>query len=358
MFETKPDFEEAKKRHDAFWQCEIIDRALTTIQFCKPEEECVPWPPRPASARERTLDIEWRVEQAQAGARNTVYFADAMPVTVPAIGPSLTAAPFGCDLEFGEATSWATHPWEEGWPQDDGTLGRMDRDNPWLKISFELTDALREAGRGLYITGLQPWLSPGDVLSSLRSPEQFCMDLALRPDEVMTVSQRMHEDLLALYDLYYRKAREAGDYLSTWLPVVSEHKYHTIQNDVAALISPEMFDTFLLPFTKGEVAHLDRTVYHLDGLQALKDLDRLLEIPELDAVQWGPPPQHWDWHEWIDVYRRIQEAGKGFWLPIPAKDVHELKDTPLKPEGAWLMVEHCPDRDTAEKALRIIEAWR
>lgn len=355
MYEYKPDYEMARKRIDAFWERGVIDRALTYIFYPRPEDECLPEPAKPESFRERWLDPTYRAEKAKWQAHRGIAFADALPVVVAQLGPSAPAAFFGGDLEFDAGTGWATHAWKE-WPEGDDA-GRIDWESPWFETAFAVMEAIQDAGKGKFITGIQPWLSAADVLSALRTPELFCMDLIERPDDVLAVSDRMAADLLALYDRYYEKARAAGDPATTWLPLVCDGKYHTIQNDVSSLLSPEMFDRFLLPFTRRECDHLDRSMYHLDGLQALKDLDRLLEIPNLDAVQWGPPPQHWDWREWIDVYRRIQEAGKGFFLPIPHTDVGELKDTPLRPEGAWLIVEGTPDRESAEAALKTIEAW-
>jgi hypothetical protein len=39
-------------------------------------------------------------------------------------------------------------------------------------------------------------------------------------------------------------------------------------------------------WTMGWSRHVERTIYHLDGPGALRHLDRLLAIPELDCAQW------------------------------------------------------------------------
>ena len=39
---------------------------------------------------------------------------------------------------------------------------------------------------------------------------------------------------------------------------------------------------------------MTRNIYHLDGLQALAHLDAVLALPNLQAKQWGTPPQYWD----------------------------------------------------------------
>lgn len=356
MYQYKPDYEAAKARIDAFWQCEIIDRALTSIMFKRPEREQIPAPAKPEDPKQRKLDVDFRVRNAQANAHNTVWYADAMPVVQPSLGPATVASYFGIGMGFDEKTSWATHD-IQSWPENISTILTFDPENFYYQKTIELTKALREAGKGKFITGIQEWLSPADILSAARGPEQFCIDMIDAPERIAALCERLSNDLLPIYETFYQMAREAGDPASTWLNLVSDKRYMVIQNDVSSLLSPAMFDEFLLPYTRRECDYLDYSMYHLDGLQALKDLDRLLEIADLNAVQWGPPPQHWDWHEWIDVYKRIQAAGKGFFLPIPAKDVHELPDSGIRPEGAWLIVEGVENEDEAKSALRTIEKW-
>gem|GEM_PF-6070250 len=39
MFEYKPDSEETLHRYEAWWACEVVGRALTSISFPKPATE-------------------------------------------------------------------------------------------------------------------------------------------------------------------------------------------------------------------------------------------------------------------------------------------------------------------------------
>ena len=66
------------------------------------------------------------------------------------------------------------------------------------------------------------------------------------------------------------------------------------------------------PFIREQCRWLDYSLYHLDGVAAVRHLDALLEIEELDAIQWTPgvgEPQGGD-PRWYDLYRRIRAAGK------------------------------------------------
>ena len=103
---------------------------------------------------------------------------------------------------------------------------------------------------------------------------------------------------------------------------------------------------------------MDRCLYHLDGPQALRHLDLLLEIPEIDAIQWVPGAGRDYWADWIHVYRKIQEAGKSLQLlSVPVTDLHLLFES-LRPEGVWLSnLSGIQTRAEAAAALKAIGRW-
>jgi hypothetical protein len=82
------------------------------------------------------------------------------------------------------------------------------------------------------------------------------------------------------------------------------------QNDFTCLISPKMFDEFCLNDTVECANYVDRTIYHLDGVGALKHLPKILQIERIDCIQWiqgaGQPLPS----QWIDLLKSIQAAGK------------------------------------------------
>ena len=92
--------------------------------------------------------------------------------------------------------------------------------------------------------------------------------------------------------------------------------------------------------------------------QALRYLDRLLEIPEIHAIQWVPGAGHDYWADHIDVYQRIQNKGKAFQIgAIPAKDLDLLFES-LAPRGVWISsVSGMSNEQEAEAALHKIAKW-
>ena len=91
------------------------------------------------------------------------------------------------------------------------------------------------------------------------------------------------------------------------------------------------------------------TIYHLDGPGALRHLDTLLEIDKLDAIQFvygdGARPAT----RWLDVYMRIQDAGKNIHVSLDAWEVDAFIEH-LRPEGVML----CTSTDTVEEADALV----
>ena len=87
-----------------------------------------------------------------------------------------------------------------------------------------------------------------------------------------------------------------------------------------------------MPALEEESSYLDHCCYHLDGPDALVHLDDILSIKGIDAIQWipgeGNPPQV----EWLDLLKKIQNAGKGLHILASPEEVKVFHKA-LRPEG-------------------------
>lgn len=118
-----------------------------------------------------------------------------------------------------------------------------------------------------------------------------------------------------------------------------------------------MFDEFFLPGIQQECEFMDRSLYHLDGPGALRHLDSLLEIPQPDAIQWVCGSGNEGYHRWVDVYRKIQNAGKGIELHCHVRELDQVFET-LRPEGVWFAgIGGITNREEAEYVVKRIERW-
>jgi hypothetical protein len=363
MFEFKPDFEEVRKRFEAWWECEIIDRPLTSIEYPRVKgtsdaEAFLRASKEKMSMAERSDPERFALRQLEWVGRN-VYYGDALPVDYASLGPETIAAFYGCPVEYEGHIVWS-EPILPSLDAADTDKIRFDENNFYFRRVMEMTDALLEIARDKFIVGYPNFLGAIDVIAAMRDQANLCSDLLHRPDDVAAFADRLTGEILGIYDLYHDKLSAEGLPSAAWLYAVCEGKgkFHIPSCDFSCMISDEMFEEIVLPQIIREVRHMDRNIYHLDGPGALRHLDRLLEIPEIQAYQWVPTGYHSDaWPEWIDVYKRMQAAGRGFVVPIEAKDLEDFFEH-LRPEGVWLSVSGVTDQDEADAVLKTVAKWR
>ena len=127
--------------------------------------------------------------------------------------------------------------------------------------------------------------------------------------------------------------------------------------DFICMISPAMFAETILPSIEWETRRLHRSIFHLDGPGALKHLDALLAIPQLDAIQWTYGAGAGKAGDWIDVYRHVQQAGKS--VEVQAGDLDDARAVmaQLRPEGIWMYVGGQYPVEQAESFLAEATRW-
>jgi hypothetical protein len=80
--------------------------------------------------------------------------------------------------------------------------------------------------------------------------------------------------------------------------------------DFTCMISPAMFGEFCRQDMLDCCAHVDCSLYHLDGSGAIPHLPQLFAAQKLNSIRWipgaGAPPQS----QWISLLRQMQQAGK------------------------------------------------
>jgi hypothetical protein len=357
MLAFKPDYESSQQRMDAFWERELIDRPLVQMMVFKPLDELLPYPISTHPTDEaRWLDVDYQARLAYATLANQVFAGDTLPIAMPNLGPDVFAALYGCPLRFGDyGTSWS-QPILHDWAQAEAL--QMDEHSPYLHKLVELTEALLEIGRGKFITAMSDWHVGGDLLAALRGPINLAMDLIQHPGEVKTLLGRLESDYFRLYDLFYTRLRRADQPITTWLPLACRAgRYYVVSNDFSIMISNDMFRDFFLPGIQRECRFLDRSIYHLDGPGALRHLDCLLEIPELDALQFVPGVGQEGFHKWVPVYQKAQAAGKAIEVFAEPGEIDLITET-LDPHGLYIHLEMpLPSLEAAQHIVTRLERW-
>ena len=348
-------YDKIKQRYDALWECEIIDRPPVSITLPKAERKELP-KSASQSLKGKWLDIESRTEREVINVQNTDYFADALPIVIPNLGPEIFSAWYGCGYEFGESTTWSEpciYDWEK-----DSEKAKLDISHPLFKLTEKFTMALLEAGKDVFITGMTDYHAGGDHLAALRDPANLALDMIENIDFVKRELKKAEKDFFKVYDYFYEILKSHNQPISGWLPLFADGKYHIPSNDFSCMISNGMFRDVFLEGIINECRYMDKTIYHLDGPGALKHLDCLLDIKELDAVQWVYGAGNEGYHRWVDVYKKIQNKKKAIALYIDISELELVFET-LKPEGVWFAeIRGIDSEHTANEVIKSIEKWR
>ncbi len=148
------------------------------------------------------------------------------------------------------------------------------------------------------------------------------------------VLQRLHELFFRYYDESCRLINVSENGYSTWAGLWSRKKHFTLQCDVMVYLSPKMFREFIYPLIVEECRYFDRTIWHLDGPLELNHLDDLLNISELDCIQWIPGEGNPDAGEkcWVPLYKKIQQKGKMIQMFVPPQKVMRILSE-ISPKG-------------------------
>lgn len=347
----KPDFEQAKEAWGHYWAKEAWRRPLVVASVLKEGVQAPPWGRVGELRYRRPVEGRWEEHLADVEEifSKTEYLAEATPFLSPDFGPDQFGAfVAGSELKFSEGsggTNWID-PVVESW---EGFEAKIDEGGKVWRGVQEYARFLAKRAQGKFLAGVCDLHSNMDALSALRGPERLCMDIMDCPE----LLDRAMEGVRRLYRPVYEALREAsgldGETGGTgWIPFWCAGRFAVIQCDFMCMIGPDAFDRFVRPALEEEAAFLDHCIFHLDGPGALKHLDGVLSIGDIDAVQWVPGDGQRPMREWLDVLKRVQAAGKGLQIygvePEHVKALHRE----LSPAGVVYCVNAKSRREVEE----------
>ncbi len=351
--ECKPDAEEAKERVDAWWRGQVLDRV--PIKVYAPLSPARSPEPAPQDLERWRIDPELVIPRLEAYVTDTYWGGEALPVVFPAaIGMvAILAAYLGCPYRFLDTqTAWAA-PIIDDW-QDAPPL-EFDPASKWWRSSAELLAAAAERAPGRFYVGLPDLNGPGEILARLRGTERLLVDLLDDPTPLRPALDRINFTWFRYYEACVGLIHQHIEGSIYWMGIWSLTPSTDLQCDFSCMISPEMFDELFLPPLRQQTEWVDRTIYHLDGPNAVRHLDSLLALPKLDGIQWvpgaGAPPMR----DWVDLCRRILEAGKLLYIECTPSEVEFL--LARLPHEGLLLSTHCGSREQAEELLKNVAVW-
>jgi hypothetical protein len=303
--------------------------------------------------RKRWTDPADVIERWIAGAECTFYGGERIPSLMVNTGPTTLGQFLGCEVVFDEHTVWKL-AFVEDWDRDMPTA-TFDPENENWKDVVRLTRSALDAAPGRFMVAVTDLGGFSDVVAAARGPERLCTDLVDCPEKVV----RLREPVLAawkqmfdtLHGMITEKLEGGIGWMGVWAPGSTFHP----QDDFSCMISKPMFDDVFLPALLEQFRHVDHSIYHLDGPNAIRHLDSLLAAKDLAAIQWVPGAGHGRASDWIPLLKRIQAGGKCIhaWCDI---DEVETVMRELSSKGL-MIITHAPTEKQARELLKKVADW-
>ena len=350
----KQNLDETKQHYIDWWNHKgIVLNMWEHFQQGVTPHADIPAPKPYKDLDQRWFDPEWRAEYLDWYVAHSSLMADMLPVANTQLGPGSLAAILGGVFEGGEDTIWI-HPDPN---YTDDIVFNPEHPN-WL-LHKELLKACKQKAQGHYYVGMPDLMEGLDVLAAIKGTDKVLLDTVIQPEVLERQMQQINDIYFRVFDELYDIIREGDEmafcYSSSWAP----GKMSKLQSDISTMISVDDYRRFVQPFIREQCQKIDYTLYHLDGVGAMHHLPALLEIKELNAIQWTPgvgEPQGGS-PKWYDLYKKILSGGKSImacWVTIP--ELRPLLDN-IGGDGVHIEMDFHNEQEV-EQALTIVEEYR
>jgi hypothetical protein len=336
----KKNWEETKKKWGNYWTHKNTGRPLMCVIARKPEIEAA-YKEAMASGKKAnsiicqgsdyTLPEELmykNMEDKYQNAERMVaryrhfcetheFLAESFPNINVDFGPGSVAGYIGSEITFNEDTVWFEHCVDD-WA--DFPKITFDPENKWWEKHYQLVKDIRKlAGEDFYI-GMPDLMENIDVLASLRGTQDMIFDMIDEPEEVTKRIKQISDIYFEYYDRFYdlTKIDADGGSAYTVFQIWGPGRTAKLQCDFSTMMSPANYREFILEPLREQAKKLDNVLYHLDGPDAIKHMNAIMEIEEIDALQWtsgdyGPDGTLEDWYE---IYDKARASGKSLWVKV------------------------------------------
>jgi hypothetical protein len=316
----KPNWMEAEERWGRLWRGESLERPILCLTA--PLDSGVS-APVPADDEERWVGKEFILESFRSRLSSTWWGGESIPSFLLMSGWIVA---YGGKPIFAPDTIWYEH---RSYDFDAAPCLRLDPEDAWTKRFIDVYCALAEqAGRNAFMVGAPTLLPANDILAMQMGTDSFLVALIDQPEWMAEaivmggraqIEARRHIQGLIKnkHDFWYGNA----GWMRFWAP----EEFVAIQSDVSCMVSPEMFDRFILPELVAYGADAGALWYHLDGGNAKQHLPSLLGIESLRVVQYvASPCEPRNGIEHLDLYKTIQDSGRIVHIGVPKNKIEEL----------------------------------
>lgn len=353
----KPDWEQTKERFLAWWDGEIIGRCAIAVTAPRSGISTAEAPVFPSKIEDRWTDFEFLHAVNEYRMSRTFYGGEALPVWNAGYpGWDMIQTYMGTPIHLGEDTGWHNTIMAEGeLTEHDYKKLTVEPDNTWWSFSKKLHGYALEEAKGKSLPGLQDLGSSGDTLAAMRGSERLLFDLVDCPEYVREFDQYLMKKWTEVYEELFSIVKEGSEGSTSWFNLWCPGRFYPIQNDFSYMISPKMFNDIFLRTIETQTDFLDKTVYHVDGVDAFAHVDALCELPRLQALQILPGAGKPSPLYYMDVLKKVQSKGKNLHITIAADEV-EIALSELSSKGLFIDT-CCNTEEEAKYLLKMAEKW-
>lgn len=357
MDSTEKRYETIRKRLEALWENEILDRCCVSV--LAPRDPQRPYRENPPESQEDLCrwynDAQWIQERNLERIRRTYFAGDAFPCIFPYFGTGGHAKYICAEekVEYRRDTIWI-HPSLSDY--FDYNYEFDPDSNKVFRRELDVVSYLAKEANGRYFVGMPDNCGSYDALAQLRGSGELLIDFLDEPEGVKYAAGQLIEILKRSSKRFFDAVREncLGGSVTSWMNTWSAGRQLQLQCDLSVMLSPAIYREFITPELTETAGWLDNAVYHLDGMEQIRHLDEILGVDGIQMIQWtqvaGQPPVT----EFIPVLRRIQKAGKGLVLIIGKAQLPCLLEN-LSSNGLNLIVTNAKDPQEAEEIVRFTE---
>lgn len=261
-------------------------------------------------------DAERMVARYRQFCETHEFLGESFPNLNVDFGPGSLAAYLGSHIEFKEDTVWF-HPCFDDW--EGVPPFQFDPQNPWFEKHLNLVKKCRELAGDDFYVDMPDLMENVDVLASLRGAQGMLYDMIDEPEIIKERIDQINGVYYKYYDCFYEVIKDKdGGNAYTVFQIWGPGKTVKLQCDFSAMMSPDDFREFIQDSLRKQAAKADQVLYHLDGPDAIRHLDALMEIDEIDALQWtsGDAGPDGTLEDWDVIYDKVIAAGKSLWIKV------------------------------------------
>lgn len=341
----KKNWEETKEKWTNYWQQKNTGRPLMCVIARKPEVEqyssgrpemggfadviCqgkyynLPEELKWKDMEDKYQNAERMVARYRQFCETHEFLGESFPNMTVDFGPGSIAGYLGSDIVFNEDTIWF-EPCVDDW--EEAPEFKFDPENKWFKKHIELVKKCRELAGDDFFVDMPDLMENIDVLVSMRGAQDMIFDMVDDPEIVEERIAQVGKVYYEYYDRFHEIIKdENGGNAYTVFQIWGPGKTVKLQCDFSAMMSPDNFRDFIQESLREQAKKADQVLYHLDGPDAIRHLDALMEIDEINALQWtsgdaGPDGTQEDWDV---IYDKVRKAGKSLWIKVYSGELED-----------------------------------